>query len=102
VKELLRQTVTLYRRERGGISRILYEKAHLQVQASLVTDPMGSYPEKRFLLILPQDADVRPGDRVVAGEGPADIPWDRLGDACPVRRVELCHLEGKPHHVEAS
>lgn len=102
MKSLLNQQVTVYRQSQEGICRSYWENAHLQVARKLVTDDMGRYIQQDFLLILPPEADVRPGDRVVAGCAPQIQAWAQLGsDALQVQRVELCYLDGKAHHVEA-
>lgn len=105
---LCRSTVTVYRLEKGQVHRQVEEGCFFQWQDRLTEDVRGSHWDRTFYLVMPGSHQrVFPGDRVMAGEGPAVTPeaWDgfvpaaveglcQVQYACPhYWRGKLCHTE---------
>lgn len=96
------QTVTVYRKKGGVISRQVLENAFYSYRDRLVGQSPDSRMERLFTLIL-KDADLQVGDRVYDGVGPEIDPagWAGFIPACvpglsQVQYVEHwkgCHLE---------
>lgn len=106
---LCRDTVTLYRQEGGQIRRQVVENCLIEWEEKSVTDSIGTRMGRNFLLILPgESADVRLGDRVFDGVGPAVTKedWGSFIPACvsrlgQVNFVKPCRWEGELCHIEA-
>jgi len=100
------QTVTIYRKTGEGISRKVAENCHLSCAVSTPTEVYGKSMEKTFLLIIPGDVPLQPGDRIFAGIGPADADWDTFLPALIPELFEVsfarpCFWEGEITHWEA-
>ena len=104
---LFDRTVTLYRKG-GGICRRVIENCYLSRQDSLQKDVSGCRKERKFLLIVPGECSILPGDRVYEGIGPG-IGEDQWAGFIPVKVEELmevsyaepCFWNGQVSHVEA-
>ena len=71
---LCKQTVTVYRREGGSVTRRVVEGCFYHHEAR--TD--GERFVRKFLLICPGAVEIRPGDRVLEGVGPEDVVWEEF------------------------
>ena len=96
------QTVTVYRRNWRRVA----ENCHLSRQRSTPTQSYGKSEEKRFLLIIPGDFPLQPGDRIYDGIGPETVDWDRFLPALvpelyEVSFVKPCVWDGETVHWEA-
>lgn len=100
---------TVYRREQDGtIMRTVYPKAFLDSKKVQSVDKTGSADAMSFLLVIPGDADVRPGDKVISGEGEvidtqawvSFIP-SKVPGLVVVRWVDKKHFAGRICHTEA-
>lgn len=101
------QTVSLYRKD-AAVRRLVLDGCHYEWRVEQVTDEWGTRQETKCLLLLPGEADVRPGDRVYDGIGPeaAEVDWAAF---LPVRVPGLAELEyvqprkrnGEVVHTEA-
>lgn len=108
---LCRQTVTIYRQEAPGqYSRRVFQGAFLEQRRQVETSKTGSTGESSFLLVLPGDgAPVRPGDKVLPGEGPEVTTREEWAALIPAKvpglvvvgRVEPRYWQGKLCHTEA-
>lgn len=106
--DLWDQTVTLYRNAQGQICRRVVEGCFLEWHLEQRTDRWGSRQETPFLLVLPGEQDVRPGDRVFQGEGPEITPeqWPeflpvRVPGLVQVAYVRPCRWNDRICHTEA-
>ncbi len=114
---LCRQTVTLYHADpaQKAVARTVVRGAFLDTRRRAVQDAAGTQGANAFLLIIPQAAaaygtayTLAPGDRVLAGEGPA-VPYAQwpgfvpaaVPGLCVVQYVDPKTLGGVPCHVEA-
>ena len=104
------QTVTVYRRIAANtIVRTVHPRAFLDFKKVRGVDKTGSHDAMSFLLVIPEDADVAAGDKVLEGEGPAvatDAEWRQFVPAavaglCVVRWVDPKRIGGRACHVEA-
>lgn len=77
---LCRQTVTRYRLCGERVDRQVLERAYYNYQPTQVTDEKGRRQKTLFLLIVPGQADLVPGDRIFDGVGPELTPaqWSRF------------------------
>ena len=73
---LCNMTVTVYHRE--GLTRQVMEGVHYEFTSR--REVTGGIEEKSrgFLLVVPGERDVRPGDKVLLGIGPEISGWDDL------------------------
>ena len=100
------ETVTLYRKTEEGIHRRVLDGVRFIRQIAAPTESYGKSKEKKFLLIIPGDFPLQPGDRIYAGIGPKEADWNTF---LPVSVPELfevsfakpCFWEGKIVHWEA-
>lgn len=100
---LCTQTVTLYRHTPQGVTRRVIAGCFYQWQRQLGQDGLE---ETKFLLVLPADAQVCPGDRVYDGIGPEQVAWEQF---LPVNTPGLAqtayvtpyYFQGRLHHIEA-
>lgn len=102
---LCRMTVTLYRNGADGVQRQILENCHLRATQATDTDAAGKSRLKPFLLIIPGEAEVLPGDRAYDGIGPDTVRWEdflpvlipRLYEVSFVTPVlwdgTLCHIQ---------
>lgn len=102
------QTVTAYRRGKDGVSRTVHPRAFLDFKKVRSVEKTGSDGAMSFLLVVPGDADIRDGDKVLMGEGPEIGPADwasfipaKVRCLCVVRWADLKHWDGEVCHVEA-
>ena len=94
---LFDREVTVYHRE--GLTRRLLEGVYFMQTQSLDTKLGRAEESGEFLLVIPGDDPIAPGDLVVAGEGPEVIARDT--QYATVRSVRKCYFMGKVSHVEA-
>ena len=70
---LCNQTVTLYGVRGGEILRRVAEGCYLAAESGITENTFGKSRLKKFLLIIPGDQDLQPGDRVFRGIGPEKV-----------------------------
>ena len=104
---LCQQTVTLYGMRNGSILRRVAENCCLAAESGLTENTFGKSRLKKFLLIIPGEQDLQPGDRVFDGVGPEEINWqtfvpaftDELYEIGRVKKQlwenEVTHTEGR-------
>ncbi len=101
---LCTMTVTVYHRE--GLTRQVMEGVHYEwTREGAVSGPV-SQGARQFLLVVPGGADIRPGDKVVLGEGPEIESWARLNIGSDetlgvVASVKQRYFKGRLCHTEA-
>lgn len=100
---LCSQTVTVYRKTG---SRQVVDHCHLSGRLSTPTERYGKSKEKTFLLIIPGDFPLQPGDRIYAGIGPEEVDWQTFLPALIPELFEVsfakpCFWEGEIVHWEA-
>ena len=103
------QTVTLYGIRDGEILRRVVENCYLAAESAIAENTFGKSRLKKFLLIIPGDQDLQPGDRVFDGIGPETVDWQTFvpaftGGLYEIGRVkkqfwenEVTHTEGREH-----
>ena len=69
-------TVTVYRRE--GLTRRVIKNAHYEFTDSRTVQGAVEDAQRQFLLVVPGDCPLRPGDKVVLGEHPGITCWEEL------------------------
>jgi len=99
---LCKQTVTVYRKHPGGITRQVLHCCGFFPKAELEVKDTGCRKKTDFLLIVPGDREILPDDRVLPGEGPVITRWAELYDAPILGSVKtyywgntVCHREGR-------
>ncbi len=99
------QTVTVYGIRDGAVTRQVFENAMYQhwQKASVETD--GKSCDTGCLLIIPGQADLRPGDRVCPGVGPESTEWAGLlpvlvPGLSQLTQVRPCYWQGQVCHTE--
>jgi len=103
---LCKQTVTIYRKERGVIQRLVVQGCYYAWEEVQRNDVLGCRRETRFLLVMPGTCQrVFVGDRVYDGVGPETVDWATflpvlvpgLGEVAYVRPSfwggDVCHVE---------
>lgn len=104
------RTVTVYHREGADrISRTVHRRAFLDSQKTMNVARTGSSEASGFLLVIPGEAAVAVGDKVVPGVGPecaTDAQWrDLIPTKVPglvvVRHVDHKWYRGRVAHTEA-
>ena len=100
------ETVTVYRNTDGQIQRWLIENARLIRQIATPNETYGKSMEKKFLLIIPGDFPLQPGDRVYAGTGPEVTDWEvfvpvSVAELYEISFVKPCYWDGELIHWEA-
>ena len=103
---LCNQTVTIYRKVGEGVSRKVAENCYLSRKTTTPTEHYGKSMEKKFLLMIPGDFPLLPGDRVFDGVGPVEVAWQTFVPAlvpelCQVSFVKPCFWDGEITHWEA-
>ena len=99
------QTVTLYGIRDGGILRRVVENCYLTAGTGITENTFGKSRLKKFLLIIPGDFDLLPGDRIYDGIGPEEVNWQTFvpaftEDLYEVGLVKKGRWEGEVTHVE--
>ena len=79
---LCRQTVTLYHEDGQDITRQVVEGCFYDYGDTVIRDVPGGRLERRFLLVIPGDVAVFPGDRVYDGVGPEKVDRDSFLPVC--------------------
>lgn len=100
------ETVTVYRKTGEKVSRQVVDNARLIQNISTPTESYGKSKEKKFLLIIPGDFPLQPGDRVFAGIGPENPDWAGFVPALveplfEIGFVKPCYWDGEVIHWEA-
>lgn len=86
-------TVTVYHRE--GLTRQVVKGCHLEFGEE-ETETCGLASRKRpFLLVVPGEADIAPGDKIFPGIGP-----ETPGECLTVSSVKRRHFMGRVCHTE--
>lgn len=103
---LCRQTLTLYGMRNGQQIRKEIRSCYFAPVNLLRTDLTGKSRLKKFLLIIPGQLDVQPGDRIYDGIGPETVEWNSfLPDLSPrvyeIGNVKPCLWEGEICHIQA-
>lgn len=102
---LCNQTVTLYGVRGGEILRRVAEGCYLASESGITENTFGKSRLKKFLLIIPGDQDLQPGDRVFEGVGPEGVNWQSFVPAFTeglyeIGRVKKQLWEGEITHTE--
>lgn len=100
------QTVTLFRKEGNTTRRWEIRDCHFSYCPTAKADGLDRREDTGFLLILPGDGDIRPGDRVCPGIPAEDLAWEDLIPACipgvcQVAYARPFYREGRLCHTEA-
>lgn len=100
------QTVTLYRLRDGMVNRHLLNNCYFVPEAGQKGNLHGKSRLKKFLLIIPGETDMVPGDRIYDGIGPADILWERFlpdteENVYEIGAVKVCCWNGDLCHIQA-
>lgn len=94
------QTVTLYRKQESGtVGQVLVGCAFSSGLRQRF-DTLGTRMEKAFLLIVPGQTEIRPGDLVLPGVGPAQVQ-EIPREALPITQVRPYYWNGMLCHTEA-
>ena len=89
--------VSVYHRE--GLTRRLLTGVHFMQTQALKTDLGRAEASGEFLLVIPGDDPIAPGDLVAEGQGPEVLTRDT--QTARVRTVKKCFLLGNVSHTEA-
>ena len=90
-------TVTIYREIDGKVERIIVCNCRFEPEMELSCNIQGDGRQVKCFLAVPAGVELRPGDRVCAGEGPGLPPLD----AVCLTTVRPRYLHGARHHTEA-
>lgn len=88
---LCTDTVTVFR---GGTATVL-QGCCLQEKQIQKTDNIGTWGECSFLLIVPGDRPIYPGDRVCRGDAGRQMTIETVTPY--YRNGRICHREGRGH-----
>ena len=99
------QTVTAYGVREGNVKRQVLENCYFAPEAGQEAALAGKSRLKKFLLIIPGDSDLQPGDRIYDGIGPEEVEWQMFvpaftDDLYEVGRVKKQLWENEVTHVE--
>ena len=100
---LFEKTVTVYRRQDGKIFRQVLEDCYLTCQEHLHREVSGCRRERKFLLIVPGNRQILPGDRIFDGIGP-EVTAEQWTGFIPVKvdgLMEVGYVKNYPGHTEA-
>ena len=89
--------VSVYHRE--GLTRRLLTGVHFVQTQAIKTELGRTEASGEFLLVIPGDDPIAPGDLVVAGAGPEVLSRDT--QTARVHSVRKCCLLGQVSHTEA-
>lgn len=100
---LCTQTVTIYTHTPAGVSRRVVTGCFYQYRKTQTADGLE---DTKFLLVLPPQAQIDLGDRIIEGIGPEQVVWESF---LPVNTPGLSqaayvtpyYFEGRLHHWEA-
>ena len=103
---LCRQTVTVYRQTDGEVRRQVVENCCLHHSCGAATEKYGKSRWKKFLLIIPGDVPLEPGDRIFQGIGPQEVQWQSfvpglVPGVYEVGYAKPCCWDGAVVHWEA-
>ncbi len=105
---LCNQTVTVYRLEGSTVQRQIIWQAQYQFEVQESCDREGKTRKTTCLLIIPGQADLRPGDRVYPGVGPIVTARDwagflpvRIPGLSQIHYVKPRYWDGRVCHTEA-
>ena len=90
-------TMTIYREIDGKVERTIVRNCRFEPEMELTSNILGDGRQEKCFLAVPAGVELRPGDRVAAGEGP-DLPST---DAVRLTTVRPRYLHGSLHHTEA-
>lgn len=107
------QTVTVYRADfSNGFSceKTIFKNAFLDFKKVHNVDKTGSKESNSFLLVIRGNADLKPDDKVLLGEGKDIITREEWGKFIPTKQAGLVVIKtvdpkywnGEVCHVEAS
>ena len=97
------QTVTVYRWFGGTLHRHVVDGCYYGYSDKCLENGR----KRQFLLLLPKEIPLAPGDRVLPGVGPESVDWETfLPHAYPglsqVEKTESFYIDGRFSHWEAS
>ena len=97
-------TVTVYHRE--GLTRHIIPNAHYEYTDECTVHDGIEDASRSFLLVVPGSCDLRPGDKVVAGQGGEITAWSDLDAAGTkslgiIRSIKPRYFLGRLCHMEA-
>ena len=100
------QTVTVYTATAGAVQRQVWDDCFYRYEDTLEDSELGKRLERKFLLIRPGQAQIRPGDRVYDGVGPENPDWDsflpvNVPGLSQVAYVTAHKWQGQVCHIEA-
>lgn len=105
---LCEQTVTVYRLCDGTVQRQVFPGCYFRREMHCAQDTQGLRKSRSFLLVLPGENPIYPGDRIYDGEGPAVTPaeWpdftpEKVPGLVVAQYVKPFHWMGKLCHFEA-
>ena len=90
-------TVTIYRETGGKVERIVVPSCRFEPEMEISQNILGDGRRVKCFLAVPGGVALRPGDRVIGGEGP-DLP---PADTVRLTTVRPRYLHGSLHHTEA-
>ena len=101
---LCTMTVTVYHRE--GLTRRVLEGVHYEFTDRQTVTAGVAESSRAFLLVIPGEDPIAPGDRVVLGIGPELADWQALNVAViptlgVVETVKPRYFKGRLCHTEA-
>lgn len=91
------RTVSVYHRE--GLTRRVLEGVHFALTQERTTNLGRSQDYGEFLLVIPGEDPIAPGDRVLPDMGPENLPVG--SKAMTVLSARKCYLMGQVSHTEA-
>lgn len=102
---LCNQTVTLYGMREGNLQRKVLDNCFFAPETGEKAELSGKSRLNTFLLIIPGDFDLQPGDRVYEGIGLEEVNWQTFVPAFTenlyeIGRVKKQLWEGEVTHVE--
>ena len=100
------QIVTVYHKSGETVTRKVIPNAHLSKKVSTPNEGYGKSKEKTFLLIIPEDFPIFPGDRIYAGIGPETVDWQSfvlalVSEVYEAAFAKPCCWMGEVTHWEA-
>ena len=99
---ICRMTVTVYTAADGG--RHILKNVHYEITNQRIVEHGAARIQRSFLLVIPGFWDIRPGDKVVLGEGPEGLSWEQLNGQINgltvAGSVKPRYFDGKICHME--